>query len=269
LAELLDRRDLSEGFRWLAAGIVFCAIIPLLFPDVHPWTSLQPSTGEDKIVSWVIGLATVIVAGKAIELFARFQFGTYLRSRLFLESIGRVSHDTRRRAGIGWWDISVARVRRFLFWTYVPPLCMPAMVRLLIEIPNCIRKDSGFQGSSELKPLQSLVTFLAVSQPRIKEEWRGIDVECSRGLDRLLLFVTLGQAFLLVFLIGACAFVWSMRHGYLTIMSKQGIIAAVAFLGVVVAKAASGETLEEMLVYIGALLRGFVPEVRQPSDDLY
>jgi hypothetical protein len=113
------------------------------------------------------------------------------------------------------------------------------------------------------------VTFLAVSQPRIKEEWRGIDVECSRGLDRLLLFVTLGQAFLLVFLIGACAFVWSMRHGYLTIMSKQGIIAAVAFLGVVVAKAASGETLEEMLVYIGALLRGFVPVVRQPSDDLY
>lgn len=259
MADLLDRRDLSEGFRWLAAGIVFCAVTPLLFSDVHPWASLERST-EDRVVPWAIGLATVIVVGKVIEGAARMQFGAYLRSRLFLESVGRgLSHNTRRKARIGWMDISVAWARRFLFWTHVPPLCMRAIVPLLIEISNGIGKGTGFEGSLRLNPLQSLVMFLAVSQPRTSEKWRGIEVECNRGLDRFLLFVTLGQAFLLVALIGTGALLWSMRLGHAAVMPKQGVIAAVALLASMVSKVASGQAFEELLVYVGALFRGFAP----------
>lgn len=268
MAELLDRRDLSEGFRWLAAGIVFCAITPLLFSDVHLWTSLQSSTGEDKVVAWVIGLATVIVVGKAIEGIARFLFGTYLRSRLFLKSIVKgVSHDVRRVARIGWLDISVAWAWRFLFWTYIPSLCLRTIVHLSIEIANDITKATGYEGTLRINPLRRLVMFLTVSQPRTSEKCRGIEVECSRGLDRFLLFLTLGQAFFLVGLIGVGALIWSMRHGHGPLMFKQCVIVAVALTGTMVAKGASGQAFEELLVYIGALVRGFVPSATQPSDE--
>jgi len=217
-------------------------------------------------VSWVIGLATVTVAGKMIEVAARTQFGAYLRSRLFLESVGRgLSHDTRRQARIGWWEISLAWVRRSLFWTYVPQRCMRAIVPLLIEIANGIGRGTGLEGSLRLNPLQGLVMFLAVSQPRTSEKWRGVEVECSRGLDRFLLFVTLGQAFLLIGLIGAGAFIWSMRLGHQSLMLKQGASAAAALLAALVAKATSGQAFEELLVYVGALSRGFVPSV-SPAD---
>jgi hypothetical protein len=106
--------------------------------------------------------------------------------------------------------------------------------------------------------------FLAVSQPRTSEKWRGVEVECSRGLDRFLLFVTLGQAFLLISLIGVGALIWSMRVGHQALMFKQGATAAAALLAALVAKAASGQAFEELLVYVGALLRGFVPLVSQP-----
>jgi hypothetical protein len=145
---------------------------------------------------------------------------------------------------------------------------MHAIVPLLIEIANGIGRGSGFEGTLRLNPLQSLVMFLAVSEPRTSEKCRGIEVECSRGLDRFLLLVTLGQAFLFIGLIGAGAFIWSMRLGHVTIMFKQGVIAAVALLAAMIAKAASGQALEELLVYIGALFRGFVPSVSQPSDGL-
>jgi len=270
LAELLDRRDLSEGFRWLAAGIVFCAIARLVFPDFHLPSSLQRSAGDDRVVSWVIGLAMVIVFGKAIEGAAKFQFGAYLESRLFLASIERgVSHSARRNAGIGWWDIFGAWVRRFLFWTCVPSLCMRSIVPLSIEMANDITKATGIDGTLRLNPLQRLVMFLAVSQPRIGEKWGGVEVECSRGLDRFLLFVTLGQAFLLVGIIGVCASIWSMHLADATTMLKQGGFAVGALLAATVAKIASGQAFEELLVYVSALSRGFVPSVSQPSDDLY
>jgi len=220
--------------------------------------------GADGVVSWVIGLATVTVAGKLIEGTARVQFGSYLRSRLFLESVGRgLSHTTRRQAKIGWWDLSLAWVRKCFCWTHVPQLCMRALVPLLIEIANVIGNGAGFEGSLRLNPLQSLVMFLAVSQPRTSEKWRSVEVECSRGLDRLLLFVTLGQAFLLVGLIGVCALLWSMKVGHQTIMFKQGVIAASALLAALVAKMASGQAFEELLVYVGALFRGFAPSAGQ------
>jgi uncharacterized membrane protein len=111
--------------------------------------------------------------------------------------------------------------------------------------------------------------FLVVSQPRTSERYRGVEEDCRRGLDRFLLFVTLGEAFLLISLIGSGAFIWSMRHGHVTMIFKQGLITAVALLAAMVAKLASGQTLEELLVYIGALLRGFVPSVSQPSDKPY
>ena len=264
MAELLDRRDLSEVFRWLASGIVFCAVTPLLFSDVHPWTSLRGSAGGDSVVSWVLGLATVVVAGKVIEGAARIQFGAYMRSRLFLESVGRgLSHATRRRAKIGWCDIAVAWVRRCFCWTHVPQFCIRALVPLLIEIANVIGDGAGYEGSLRLNPLQSLVMFLAVSQPRTGEKWRGVEVECSRGLDRFLLFLTLGQAFLLVGLVGVGAFIWSMWGGHLAMMLKQGAISASALLAALVAKAASGQAFQELLVYVGALFRGFVPLARQ------
>ena len=110
LADLLDRRDLSEGFRWLAGGIVFCAVTPLLFSHIHLWTVLLRSTGDDQGVSWVMRLAMVIVVGKAIEALAKFKFGVYLRSKLFLRSISTgVSGAMRRKAGIGWSAIFFAK----------------------------------------------------------------------------------------------------------------------------------------------------------------
>lgn len=268
MADLLDRRDLSEGFRWLAAGIVFCAITPLLFVDVHPWSSLPRSTGEERVIWWVIGLATAIVVGKAIEVTARSQYGAYLRSRLFLASIGSVSPDTRRMARIGWLDITGAWARRFLFWTHVPSFCMRAIVGLLIEIANDVSNATGLKGTHRLNHLQSLVMFLVVSQPRTTEKYRGVEADCCRGLDLFLLFVTLGQAFLLVGIIGVCASIWSMHLGDATKMLKQGEFAVGALLAAKVAKIASGQAFEELLVCMSALIGGFVPSVSQPSDGL-
>lgn len=103
--------------------------------------------------------------------------------------------------------------------------------------------------------------FITLSQPRANEKSQGVDVECIRSLDRFLLFVTLGQAFLFVALVGGGPFVWSMRYGRVMMMPKQGVIAAVAFLAAMITKAASGQALEEVLVYLGALVRGFAPSV--------
>ena len=235
MAELLDRRDLSEVFRWLAAGIVFCAVTPLLFSETHPWTWLRGFAPGDGVVSWVIGLATVTVAGKVIEGAARIQFGSYLRSRLFLESVGRgLSNATRRQAGIGLWDLSAAWIRRCVCWTHVPQLCMRALVPLQIEIADVIGRGAGFEGSLRLNPLQSLVMFLAVCQPKTGDRWRGVEAECNRGLDRLLLFVTLGEAFLLVGLVGAGALIWSVTAGHQAMILRQGVIAGSSLMATLV-----------------------------------
>ena len=262
MAELVDRRDLSEGLRWLAGGVLSCAVTPMLFSSVHPWVLLRSSAGGDAVVSWVIGLATVIIVGKAIEGSARLQYGAYLRSRLFLESIRRgVSRAARRKAGIGPWDVYVAWLQRLLFWTRVSPLCMRAAVPVLIEIASDITEATGIEGSLRINPLRSFVIFLGISQARTSDKSRGIEVECGRSLDRFLLFVTLGQAFALVALVGVCALVLSIHRGDAAAMRAQGVITAVAFLAAVIAKAASGQGLEEVLVYIGALLRGFAASV--------
>jgi len=270
LAELLDRRDLSEGFRWLAAAVVFCAMLPLLFSDLHLWTSLSRSMGDDKVILWVVVLAIVIVVGKALEGLARFQFGAYLDSTFFLASIGRgVSEAVQRKAGIGRLEILAAQAQRFLYWTFVPPLCVRAFVTLSIEMANDLTKDTGFDGTLRIDPLQRIVMFLAVSQPKIGDKWGGVEVECSRGLDRFLFFVTLGQTFLLVGIIGVCACMSSIHLGDTSTMLKQGGLAVVALLAAKVAKIASGQAFEELLVYVSALSRGFVPPVSLPSDELY
>jgi hypothetical protein len=263
---LLERHDLSEGFRWLAAGVLFCAIGPMLFADVHPWVLLQVSVGQDKVVSWAIGLATVVVVGKAIEGIAQLQDGAYLHSRLFLDSISKgVSKKARRKAGIGWWQIFGAWFRRFISWTHISTSNIRAISPVLTEIAGDIGEASGFAGSLQINPLQSFVIFLALSQSNAEKNEIGIQTECRRALDSFLLFVTLGQAFLLIWLIGTIAYIWSIWHCNIGAMSKQGLIAAVAFLAGTIAKGASGQALGELLAYIGAMLRRFTLSVSPPT----
>src|ERR1035437_5176930 len=54
------------------------------------------------------------------------------------------------------------KVWRFLFWTYIPSLCLRAIVLMSVEIANDITQATGFEGTHGLNPLQRLVLFLAV-----------------------------------------------------------------------------------------------------------
>jgi hypothetical protein len=142
-----------------------------------------------------------------------------------------------------------------------------AAVPVLIEVASQIAKATGFEGSLRIDPLQSLVMFLAVSQPRTTEKSRRVEVEYERSLDRFLLFVTLGQAFLLIALVGLGAVLWTARRGHARapMMLEQGATAAVALVSAIIVKAASGQALEEVLVYLGALMRAPAPSVPDES----
>jgi hypothetical protein len=136
---------------------------------------------------------------------------------------------------------------------------MRAAVPVLIEVASDIAEAAGLEGSLRINPLQRLVIFLAISQPRAGDKPRGVEVECGRSLDLLLLLVTLGQAFVFVAFVGACASIWSMHRGHVGVMRTQGVTAAVALIAALIAKAASGQPLQEVLLYVGVLLRRFAP----------
>jgi uncharacterized membrane protein YqjE len=145
---------------------------------------------------------------------------------------------------------------------------MRAVVPLLIEIASDIAKATGLEGSLGINPLRRLVIFLAIRQPRTSDRSRGLEVECGRSLDLFLLLVTLGQAFALLALVGVCALVWSAYRGHAAMMRTQAVTAAVAFVAAMIAKFASGQALEEVLVYLGALLRRFAPPVVTENPQL-
>ena len=88
-------------------------------------------------------------------------------------------------------------------------------------------------------------------------------------IGSLFLFVTLGETFSLIGMVAVGASVWSLHLGQIAKMFSQISLALGALLAALVADGASGQAFEDLLVYIGALVRGFVPPVSDPLENLY
>jgi len=256
MKDTLDRRDLSEVFRWLAGGMVFCSLAPLLFTSVHPWIALRKSFGDDLAIPSILGITAIVLAGSAIETVAQRTFGSYLQARLFLESYkSGLSVTVRRLANIGRLDFALAWIRTVLCWTYLPGSCISIFVPLLIEMASRIGEDSGYSHSTRITPIHRITLFLAICQPYIEEKWRAVEIECNRSLDRLSLFLTLGTSFLLIGILGTISAFISLRLGYQELASKQAAIATYVIAAGLLARWASGRIFEELLICLAALAR--------------
>lgn len=263
--EYFDRRDISELLRWVASGAVFCSFGPLFLFEEHPWAQVKTIVGGDGVISLTIGVSAIILIGSCADAISHWCFGQYLKSRMLLASLKNgVAKDVQRSAGIGRWAILLAYLKRNAFWTYVPGECLEQLVALRIDIASAIAKDSGIRTSPSIGPLSGVLLYLAISQPRIDASFRQLEVECSRTLDRLMLFLTFSTTFLVLFVAYLFVASISVIQKDLVLPSRHKWMALVCLIAFLLAKLAAGRTIGQLLICLTTLSR----ETRKHSASL-
>jgi hypothetical protein len=254
--ESFDRRDISELLRWVASGAVFCSLGPLFLFEQHPWAQVKTIAGDDGIISMTIGLSAIILIGSCTDAISHWCFGQYVKSRMLLASLKNgVTKEVQIAAGIGGRTVFWAYFKRSIFWTYVPGECLTRLVGLRIHIAAAIAEDSGIRTSPSIGPLSGVLLYLAISQPRIDGRLRQLEIECSRTLDRLLLFLTFGTTFLLLLATDLVVAFISAIQGDVALLERQKWMAVVFFAAILLAKFAAGRTIGQLLVCLTTLSR--------------
>lgn len=229
-----------------------------MLSEQHYIVALNGRLGSDPVVSVTVWTFAIVVVGKVIEGWTWFTFEQYIKNQCFRRSIkSGISRDALRASSI----TNLIKIQAFLvsllFWSRVPKDCWHPLVEIRIESAILSSQMSGLNGSLLVNPIRGLLRAFVLNQSDKCARMKLMSEECAASLDLFLLFMTISQSCLVLFVISLFQLLLFRCEASCFEALQMKSVTALSFVCLfVLFRIASGGPLAELLFYLCILIRG-------------